>query len=104
MPEARQLAQLTLIALLAPSGALLSLNSSQARSAHATGRTSLRTLDTQATFTVFNADDSGGGSLRLALLNTNAVPGADTIVFDPTFFNTPRTITLTSGELRSTIP
>ncbi len=35
-----------------------------------------------ATFTVTNTDDSGPGSLRQAILDANANPGADTIVFD----------------------
>jgi hypothetical protein len=52
-----------------------------------------------ATFTVNNALDSGTGSLRQAILNSNSVMGADSIVFDSTFFATPRTISLTSGEL-----
>src|SRR5262249_39297167 len=52
-----------------------------------------------ATFTVSNTNDSGTGSLRQAILNANSVTGADTIVFDSTFFATPRTISLTSGGL-----
>ena len=35
-----------------------------------------------ATFTVANTDDSGSGSLRQAILNANANPGPDRIVFD----------------------
>src|SRR5262245_24124132 len=34
-----------------------------------------------ATFTVTNTDDSGPGSLRQAIDDVNAAPGADTIVF-----------------------
>ena len=34
-----------------------------------------------ATFTVTNTNDSGAGSLRQAILNANAAPGADTIRF-----------------------
>ena len=48
-----------------------------------------------ATFTVTNTNDSGAGSLRQAIIDANASPGADTIVFDASF-NTPQTITLTS--------
>jgi hypothetical protein len=48
------------------------------------------------TFTVMNANDSGTGSLRDAMTQANATPGADTINFDPTFFGTARTITLAS--------
>ena len=35
-----------------------------------------------ATFTVTNTADSGAGSLRQAILDANANPGADTIAFD----------------------
>ncbi|HKB01475.1 MAG TPA: proprotein convertase P-domain-containing protein, partial [Gemmataceae bacterium] len=48
-------------------------------------------------FTVFNDADSGFGSLRQVIGDANAVPGPDTIVFDPGFFNTPRTISLLSA-------
>jgi len=34
-----------------------------------------------ATFTVTNTNDSGAGSLRQAILNANAAPGADTVRF-----------------------
>src|SRR5262245_62490994 len=52
-----------------------------------------------ATFTVRNTNDSGADSLRQAIIDANAASGADTIAFDGTVFNTPQTITLTSGEL-----
>lgn len=45
---------------------------------------------------VTNTNDSGAGSLRQAVLDANAAAGANTITFDPTFFNVPRTITLAS--------
>lgn len=45
---------------------------------------------------VLNADDSGEGSLRQFI--AEAFSG-DTIPFDPTFFNQPRTINLTGGEI-----
>jgi hypothetical protein len=51
---------------------------------------------------VRNANDSGGGSLRQAITNANALTGADTITFDPAYFNIPRTISLTSGDLAIT--
>lgn len=35
-----------------------------------------------ATFTVINTNDSGAGSLRQAILDANATPGADTIAFN----------------------
>ena len=44
--------------------------------------------------TVFNDGDSGLGSLRQTIEEANLNPAADTITFDPTFFNTPRIITL----------
>ncbi len=52
-----------------------------------------------STFTVTNTADSGTGSLRWAVGQANSAGGADTIDFDSTVFNTPRTITLTSGPL-----
>ncbi len=55
-----------------------------------------------ATFTVTNNNDSGAGSLRDAITQANTNAQADTINFDAAFFNVPRTITLTTGELRIT--
>lgn len=64
-------------------------------------------------YTVLNANDSGGGSLRQAILFANADTGANTITFDPTFFSTPRTISLltplpifsaTAGDITITGP
>ncbi|HTK76010.1 MAG TPA: choice-of-anchor Q domain-containing protein [Gemmataceae bacterium] len=43
---------------------------------------------------VTNANDSGAGSLRQAILDANAANTPDTITFDPTFFNVARTINL----------
>jgi predicted outer membrane repeat protein len=54
-----------------------------------------------ATFTVTNTANSGPGSLRQAILDANAAAGADTIVFS-SLFDTPQTITLTSGDLAIT--
>ncbi|MEQ1923783.1 MAG: choice-of-anchor Q domain-containing protein, partial [Pyrinomonadaceae bacterium] len=48
-----------------------------------------------ATFTVSNTNDTGGGSLRQAVLDSNAAAGSDTIVFDA-LFNSPQTIILAS--------
>ena len=50
-----------------------------------------------ATFTVDNTDDDGAGSLRQAVLDANAAPGADEIVFDASLNNS--TITLTGAEI-----
>jgi hypothetical protein len=45
-------------------------------------------------FVVTNANDSGAGSLRAAILLANANSGDDLIEFDPVFFNTQQTIHL----------
>ena len=50
-----------------------------------------------AVFVVTRADDDiNPGSLRRAIMDANLTPAADTITFDPTFFSTPRTITIFS--------
>jgi predicted outer membrane repeat protein len=51
------------------------------------------------TFVVTNANDTGTGSLRAEIALSNANVGTDTITFDPTFFNTPQSIGLITGEL-----
>jgi len=58
-------------------------------------------INQMANFIVTNADDSGEGSLRQAILDANTSAGADTISFTGSVFTdaTPDTITLTSGEL-----
>jgi hypothetical protein len=69
----------------------------------ATSRLKLRALeglDLPATFTVLNSADTGDGSLRQAVLDANALAGADSIAFDATAFATPQTIALTTGELK----
>ncbi|WP_299404879.1 hypothetical protein [Acaryochloris sp. IP29b_bin.148] len=48
-------------------------------------------------FTVSNTNDNGSGSLRQAIEEANATPGADQIEFDPLLKG--QEITLTSGEL-----
>lgn len=48
-------------------------------------------------FRVTNTKDSGANSLRQAILDANANPGADQITFDTRLRN--QTLTLTSGEL-----
>jgi CSLREA domain-containing protein len=57
-------------------------------------------LASGATFTVTNTNDSGAGSLRQAIVDANAAPSDDVIQFDTPVFGTPKTITLTSGELQ----
>src|SRR5262245_55167448 len=52
-----------------------------------------------STFTVRNLADSGPGSLRQAVLDANAHPGADLIAFAPAASGT---IALTGGELSVT--
>jgi hypothetical protein len=54
----------------------------------------------QAEFTVTNTDDSGEGSLRSAIAQTNNTEGADTITFADDLSG--QTITLTSGQLEIT--
>jgi hypothetical protein len=56
-----------------------------------------------ATFLVSNANDSGTGSLRQALTDSTATAEADQIVFDETFFGTPRTLTLTTPLIFSNL-
>jgi hypothetical protein len=52
-----------------------------------------------ATIMVRNTSDSGPGSLRQAIRDSNTNLEDDTIVFDPAVFNTPQTIILETGEL-----
>ena len=52
-----------------------------------------------ATFTVLNLADDGGGSLRQAVLDANALPGADTIVFADDLSGS---IVLSGGQLSIT--
>ncbi len=54
---------------------------------------------TAATFTAANLSDSGPNSLRQAVLDANAAPGADAVSFAPGLTGT---IMLTSGEIRIT--
>jgi len=57
-----------------------------------------------ATLTVSNTNDAGLGSLRDAVIQANANAGADTIVFNPTFFTggAVNLIRLTSGRIAIT--
>lgn len=105
MSRFRNLTQILLLTVLVLGGAWLGPNlfsGQPVRAAHAmpvaanAGHRAAAFRDTEATFTVTNADDSGTGTLRAALGAANVSAGADTIVFDPAFFNTARTINLTS--------
>jgi hypothetical protein len=58
----------------------------------------LESRELLSTLTVSNTNDNGGGSLRAAVDQANSDHGGDTIVFS-SLFNTPQTITLTSGQL-----
>src|SRR5262249_15892854 len=66
------------------------------------GQADIGAYEDQHTFVVNNSADSGTGSLRQAVISSNGNPGTDTITFDAAFFATPRTITLTTGELAVT--
>lgn len=63
-----------------------------------------RCLPSSTTFTVFNTNDSGTGSLRQAIINANNNPNSagsvDRVVFSPGIAN--QTITLTSGDIEIT--
>ncbi len=52
--------------------------------------------DIELSFVVTNTNDSGAGSLRQAVLDSNTAAGSDTITFDPAVFSSPQTITLAS--------
>ncbi len=51
-----------------------------------------------AVFTVMNTNDAGAGSLRQAVLDANALAGADSVVFDAAVFASSQTITPISGQ------
>jgi hypothetical protein len=57
---------------------------------------------TPNTYSVSSLADSGANTLRQAILDANAHSGADSITFDPTVFNSAKTITLSSGVLSIT--
>ncbi|MGO9913133.1 MAG: beta strand repeat-containing protein, partial [Isosphaeraceae bacterium] len=56
----------------------------------------------QSGYLVTNTNDSGPGSLRQAIAYAELLSGNETVMFDPTVFSTPQTITLTSGQLNLT--
>jgi hypothetical protein len=61
-------------------------------------------VDLPNTYVVTNSNDSGPGSLRNAIAAANLTDSPDTITFSPGFFNVPRTIMLTTGQLAITRP
>src|SRR5262245_39707443 len=72
---------------------------SRARRRPATPPPRLESLERRvapAVFTVTNANNAGAGSLRDAITQANATAAADTIAFDPAFFNAanPRAVSL----------
>jgi hypothetical protein len=89
--------------LFVPSGTEKGRRPAQLRKQAIAARLSVERLEDRtvpATFTVGNLADSGLGSLRQAVLDANARPGADVIRFAPAARD--GTITLTSGELAIT--
>ena len=86
--------------LLVPSGTEKGSRPTRLRKRAMAVRLSLELLEDRAvpsTFTVFNLADSGLGSLREAILDANANPGADVIRFAPSARD--GTVLLKSGEL-----
>ena len=72
--------------------------------ASASTTSTLTVEPTLVTFTVDSLGDAGSGSgfagdLRYCINQANADDMANTIVFDPTLFSTPQTITLSGGQL-----
>jgi hypothetical protein len=61
----------------------------------------LESREVPAAFTVTNTNDAGAGSLRQAVLDANAMAGADTIVFQAGLTGP---ITLATGEMKITGP
>lgn len=51
---------------------------------------------------VRNSNDSGPGSLRQVVADANVIPGFNTVEFDYSYFSTPKTINLTTGEISIT--
>jgi len=55
-----------------------------------------------AVFTVTTTADAGSGSLRQAILDANAISGADSVDFDNAVFATPQSIGVLGGEMTIT--
>ena len=83
-----------------PAGHASCLSSAPARASRLGRRPGLAlatpALSLAATFTVTNTNDAGPGSLRQAVLDANALSGADEILFDSSVTGT---LALTSGPL-----
>jgi len=63
------------------------------------GGVDIGAVEAHTNFVVTNNSDSGDGSFRQAVNDSDNFAGLDTITFDPNVFSGPLTITLTNGEL-----
>jgi hypothetical protein len=73
---------------------------SRRRCEHRLALVVVETLEERLTLTIFPVTttvDGGAGSLRQAILDANAMPGPDTIVFDTPYFSTARTIVINAA-------
>jgi parallel beta-helix repeat protein/predicted outer membrane repeat protein len=66
------------------------------------GAADIGAVEAKTNLVVTNNNNAGAGSLRQAVLDANNLVGFDVITFDPTFFGSAKTITLTSGEMSIT--
>src|SRR4051794_21728081 len=85
---------------LAPAGRPVRRPDPSRRPAPPRARLLVRTLEERLVptpYVVSNAASDGAGSLRQAVLDANASPGADSITFDPALFAGGPVTILTSG-------